>query len=96
MASTKALALGKTVASQYHELFIKKQLTHQIRYIHSGNSKFGSITIEQDPDNSDKSALSYQLFVDGVVAWNATIQTPERSPGAKTAGGLWERLKGSR
>lgn len=70
-------------------------LTQANRYVHNGYSKFGAITIEKDP-NSDKSSLSYQLFVDGVPTWNTTILSPERSSDAKTAGGLWERLTGAR
>ncbi|KAF3770969.1 hypothetical protein M406DRAFT_285804 [Cryphonectria parasitica EP155] len=62
----------------------------ELKYIHNGNSKFGAITIERVP-GTDKSSLSYQLFVDGVEAWNTTILSPE----AKTSGGLWDRLAGS-
>lgn len=64
------------------------------RYIHNGNSKFGAITIEKVP-GTDKSTLSYQLFVDGLEAWNTTILSPERSSVIKNTGSIWERLTGA-
>lgn len=66
-------------------------LTKHLRYINSGYSKFGAITIEKLPESS-RSSLSYRLFVDGVEAWNTTVLSPERT----SAGNLWERFTGSR
>lgn len=66
-------------------------LTKNLRYINSGYSKFGAITIEKVPE-SGRSSLSYRLFVDGVEAWNTTVLSPERT----SAGNLWERFTGSR
>ncbi|KAG6356652.1 hypothetical protein INS49_014526 [Diaporthe citri] len=63
----------------------------KIKYINSGYSKFGAITIEKVPE-SGRSSLSYRLFVDGVEAWNTTVLSPERI----SAGNLWERFTGSR
>ncbi|KAJ4389425.1 hypothetical protein N0V93_006893 [Gnomoniopsis smithogilvyi] len=64
----------------------------KIKYINSGYSKFGAISIGKDPNNSARSSLSYRLFVDGTEAWNTTILSPNVG---KTAGGLWERLVGA-
>ncbi|PSS00778.1 alkaline phosphatase family protein [Coniella lustricola] len=66
----------------------------EIKYIHNGNSKFGAITIEKVPD-TDKSTLSYQLFVDGLEAWNTTILSPERTSAIKNTGSFWEHLTGA-
>ncbi|CAN8095300.1 unnamed protein product [Discula destructiva] len=62
-----------------------------MKYIHSGYSKFGAITIAKDPHSPSRSTLTYRLFVDGAETWNTTI----RSPDVKHAGGLWGRLAGA-
>ncbi|KAI3396345.1 hypothetical protein diail_12235 [Diaporthe ilicicola] len=68
----------------------------QIKYINKGYSKFGAITIEKVPE-SDKSSLSYRLFVDGVEAWNTTILSPDRTVQTKlSTSNLWGRLTGAR
>lgn len=84
----------QTLHTLLHRL--SPRLTKDNRYISSGHSKFGAITIEKDPLGGAKSTLSYQLYVDGAPAWNATITSPEKSPDAKPAGGLWDRLTGAR
>ncbi|KAK7749769.1 hypothetical protein SLS53_000348 [Cytospora paraplurivora] len=67
----------------------------KIKYINWGYSKFGALTIEKVPE-SDKSSLTYRLFVDGAEAWNTTILSPERSVESRSAtGSFWERLTGS-
>jgi alkaline phosphatase D len=56
-----------------------KQLGEQdipLKYIHSGNSKFGVLTIEMLQEGR-LSSLKYSLFVDGEEAWNTTVLSPE-------------------
>ena len=60
------------------------------RYINTGNSKFGAITIEDYP-GAEQSSLHYRLFVDGVEAWNTTILSPAAPVHKKVAseGSFW-------
>ncbi len=62
------------------------------RYINSGNSKFGAITIEKDAE-SDQSSLLYRVFIDGVEKWSTVVLSPLPAPGAKS-GSFWDRIMG--
>jgi len=63
------------------------------RYINSGNSKFGAITI-QNLEEGDQGSLKFRLFIDGKEVWNTMIVSPP--PADKEGGpkGFWKRLKG--
>ncbi|KAI9832098.1 MAG: hypothetical protein M1826_002427 [Phylliscum demangeonii] len=61
-----------------------KQLDEEdvmIKYLPRGNSKFGAITIESQAA-SDRSLLTFRLFVDGVESWTHTLTTPPPVEGA--------------
>jgi alkaline phosphatase D len=64
------------------------------RYINAGNSKFGSLTIENLADG-ERSSLLYRLFVDGEEKWNTVVVTPELVDGAKPTISLWDRIRGA-
>ena len=66
-------------------------LTPLIRYINSGNSKFGAITIEKHMEG-DQSSLLYQVFIDGVEKWNTVVLSPLPETGAKGTGSFWDRF----
>jgi alkaline phosphatase D len=51
------------------------------RYIASGNSKLGSISIENTV--SDQSILKFRLYIDGVEAWSSVLLSPPKSSGSK-------------
>jgi alkaline phosphatase D len=65
-----------------------------IKYINTGNSKFGAITIE-NLEQGDQSSLKYRLFVDGVETWNTVVLTPSPVEDSKPApgGSFWDRFK---
>ncbi|ORY71578.1 PhoD-like phosphatase-domain-containing protein [Pseudomassariella vexata] len=65
----------------------------ELKYINTGNSKFGALTIENLAEG-EKSSLKYSLYVDGVETWNTVVVTPEMIPGAKPAGSFWDRIRG--
>lgn len=54
--------------------------TKQLRYIPSGNSKFGAVTIE-NPETSDQSILTFRLFVDGKESWSSVLLSPPKVSG---------------
>ncbi|KAK6062402.1 Alkaline phosphatase D 3 [Seiridium cupressi] len=66
----------------------------ELKYINTGNSKFGSLTIESLADG-ERSSLLYTLFVDGVEKWNTVVVTPELVDGAKPTVSLWDRIRGA-
>ncbi|KAI1639677.1 alkaline phosphatase family protein [Biscogniauxia mediterranea] len=66
----------------------------ELKYINTGNSKFGAVTIEKLAEG-DQSSLKYRAFIDGVEAWNTTILSPVGASPVRTGGGsLWDRLRG--
>ncbi|KAI1438819.1 PhoD-like phosphatase [Xylaria sp. CBS 124048] len=64
----------------------------KLKYINSGNSKFGAVTIEKF--SSEQSSLHYTAYVDGENAWNTTILSPAPTHGARVGVSLWDRLRG--
>ncbi|KAK2064657.1 PhoD-like phosphatase [Colletotrichum caudatum] len=65
-----------------------------LKYIHSGNSKFGSLTIENLAEG-EQSSLKYSLYVDGKVTWNTIILSPPPVNGEKKTASFWSKLKGN-
>ncbi|KAK2019735.1 PhoD-like phosphatase [Colletotrichum eremochloae] len=65
-----------------------------LKYIHSGNSKFGSLTIENLAEG-EQSSLKYSLYIDGEVTWNTIILSPPPVGGEKTSASFWNKLKGN-
>lgn len=65
--------------------------TNRHRYIHSGNSKFGSLTIENLAEG-EQSSLKYNLYIDGEIVWNTIILSP---PVEKAPSSFWDKLKGN-
>ncbi|CAJ2507882.1 Uu.00g090680.m01.CDS01 [Anthostomella pinea] len=65
----------------------------QLKYIHTGNSKFGAITIEKLADG-EQSTLRYTVFVDGVETWNTVVLSPPAIHPARVGGSLWNRRRG--
>ncbi|KAL3423146.1 alkaline phosphatase family protein [Phlyctema vagabunda] len=53
-----------------------------VKYIPNGNSKLGSITIENTA-SSDQSILKYRLYVDGVEAWSSILLSPPSVAGKR-------------
>ncbi|KOS18794.1 hypothetical protein ESCO_000657 [Escovopsis weberi] len=83
--------------SQFASPFPSYRQTDQedvmIKYLHAGNSKFGSFTFENKDGNN---TLFYQLYIDGEEAWNTTVVAPplpESGPRA-AAEFLWGKVKG--
>jgi len=62
------------------------------RYINSGNSKFGAITIEKLSD--EQSSLKYTTYINGVNAWNLTVLSPATAYASRGGGSLWDKLRG--
>ncbi|UKZ46345.1 hypothetical protein TrVGV298_000546 [Trichoderma virens] len=65
-----------------------------IQYHHSGMSKFGSFTIEEE---DGESKLLYRLFISGEEKWNTTITAPPVPPEEEkkaSSGSFWDRLRG--
>ncbi|KAF0330442.1 alkaline phosphatase family protein [Colletotrichum asianum] len=58
-----------------------------LKYVHSGNSKFGSLTIENLAEGA-QSSLKYSLFVDGEETWNTMILAPPVI-GGDTSSSFW-------
>ncbi|EQB52691.1 PhoD-like phosphatase [Colletotrichum gloeosporioides Cg-14] len=58
-----------------------------LKYVHSGNSKFGSLTIENLAEGA-QSSLKYSLFVDGEETWNTMILAPP-VVGGDTSSSFW-------
>ncbi|KAK1854127.1 alkaline phosphatase family protein [Colletotrichum chrysophilum] len=58
-----------------------------LKYVHSGNSKFGSLTIENLAEGT-QSSLKYSLFVDGEETWNTMILAPP-VVGGDTSSSFW-------
>lgn len=54
----------------------------KLKYINTGNSKFGAITIESLP-GGDASSLTYRLFVDGKEKWTTILMSPSTLPSYK-------------
>ncbi len=52
-----------------------------LRYIPSGNSKLGAITIENT--SHDQSLLKYRLYLDGVETWSSVILSPPAVAGKR-------------
>jgi alkaline phosphatase D len=73
--------------------YLLQWLTTGVRYINTGNSKFGALTIESLEDG-DRSSLHYSLYVDGVEAWNTVILTPDVPEGMRPPTSLWDRILG--
>ncbi|GJC81829.1 alkaline phosphatase D [Colletotrichum liriopes] len=65
-----------------------------LKYIHSGNSKFGSLTIENLAEG-EQSSLKYSLYIDGEVTWNTMILSPPPVSGEKNPASFWNKLKGN-
>ncbi|KAK7953305.1 hypothetical protein PG988_013999 [Apiospora saccharicola] len=65
----------------------------ELKYINSGNSKFGALTIEMLAEG-DLSSLKYSLFVDGAEAWNTVLTTPSPATVEKIAPTFWDRVRG--
>lgn len=63
-----------------------------IKYIHSGNSKFGALTIENHEQGS-QSTLTYRLFINGEPVWDTVITAPPVSAEAKSAS-FWDKIRG--
>ncbi|OHF02867.1 PhoD-like phosphatase [Colletotrichum orchidophilum] len=63
-----------------------------LKYIHSGNSKFGSLTIENLAEG-EQSSLKYNLYIDGEIVWNTIVLSP--SPAEKAPSSFWDKLKGN-
>lgn len=64
------------------------------RYHHSGMSKFGSFTIEEE---DGESKLLYRLFISGEEKWNTTITAPPVPPEEEkkaASGSFWDRIRG--
>jgi len=58
------------------------------RYIPDGNSKLGSVTIENT--SSDQSILKFRLYVDGVETWSSVLLSPPTISGNRwTKDALW-------
>ncbi|ROT40809.1 alkaline phosphatase family protein [Sodiomyces alkalinus F11] len=64
-----------------------------IKYIHSGNSKFGALTIENH-EEGHQSTLTYRLFIDGREVWDTVIVSPPEPEEKKVSGSFWDRIKG--
>ncbi|KAL7823968.1 PhoD-like phosphatase domain-containing protein [Trichoderma gracile] len=65
-----------------------------IQYHHSGMSKFGSFTIQEE---DGESKLLYRLFISGDEKWNTTITAPPVPPEEEkraSTGSFWDRLRG--
>lgn len=63
------------------------------RYHHSGMSKFGAFTIEEEDGDSK---LLYRLFISGEEKWNTTITAPPlpaEEEKKAASGSFWDRLK---
>ncbi|PVH74352.1 hypothetical protein DL98DRAFT_499899 [Cadophora sp. DSE1049] len=59
-----------------------------MKYIPDGNSKLGSVTIENT--SSDQSILKFRLYVDGVEAWSSVLLSPPTISGNRwTKDALW-------
>ncbi|KAH7371785.1 alkaline phosphatase family protein-like protein [Cadophora sp. MPI-SDFR-AT-0126] len=59
-----------------------------MKYIPDGNSKLGSVTIENT--SSDQSILKFRLYVDGVEAWSSVLLSPPSISGNRwTKDALW-------
>jgi alkaline phosphatase D len=65
----------------------------ELKYVNTGNSKFGALTIEMLAEG-DLSSLKYSLFVDGAEAWNTVLTTPSPATVEKTAPSFWDRVRG--
>ena len=63
------------------------------RYINSGNSKFGAITIH-NLEEGDQGSLKFRLFIDGKEVWNTMIVSPPPADEEGGRKGFWKRLKG--
>ncbi|PNP39395.1 hypothetical protein TGAM01_v207063 [Trichoderma gamsii] len=64
-----------------------------IQYHHSGMSKFGAFTIEEEDGDSK---LLYRLFISGEEKWNTTITAPPlpaEEEKKAASGSFWDRLK---
>lgn len=67
-------------------------LTNLTRYINTGNTKFGALTIETLADG-EQSSLKYSLFLDGEEKWNTLIMAPEPIAEFKQVS-FWDRIRG--
>ncbi|KAH8652515.1 PhoD-like phosphatase [Xylariales sp. PMI_506] len=65
----------------------------ELKYINTGNSKFGALTIE-NVAGGEQSSLHYSLYVDGLEKWNTIIVTPEVVGNTKPSHSLWDRIIG--
>ncbi|KAL7625146.1 hypothetical protein AAE478_004361 [Parahypoxylon ruwenzoriense] len=65
----------------------------ELKYINTGNSKFGVITIEKHAEG-EQSSLNYTVYVNGVDKWNTLILSPTPVHPARAGGSLWDRLRG--
>lgn len=66
----------------------------ELKYINTGNSKFGALTIENRADG-ERSSLFYRLYVDGEEKWNTVVVTPELVDGVKPTVSFWDRVRGA-
>ncbi|KAF3356530.1 hypothetical protein VDGD_08366 [Verticillium dahliae] len=64
-----------------------------IKYIHSGNAKFGALTIESH-EGGTRSSLTYRLFIDGNEVWDTVVLTPTVPEVEKTPASFWRRIMG--
>lgn len=61
------------------------------RYIPSGTSKFGALTIESI---AGESVLQYRLFIDGQERWSTHIVSPVSLPQSENPlASLWSRIR---
>lgn len=65
----------------------------ELKYINVGNTKFGSITIENHA-GGDQSSLTYNLYIGGERVWDIELLSPLVTPADKASRSLWEKLRG--
>lgn len=61
------------------------------RYIHSGNSKFGALTIENH-EQGVQSTLTYRLFINGEQVWDTVITAPPVT--VEKSASFWDKFRG--
>jgi len=66
----------------------------ELKYINTGNTKFGAITIENHA-GGDQSSLTYNLYVDDKLVWDVELLSPLVTPADKAARSFWEKLRGA-
>ena len=64
------------------------------RYINSGTSKFGSLTISNAGVGGEESALHFRLFIDGAERWGLTLRAPPVPEIENNERSFWALLRG--